>query len=167
MSDSAPTASAWSTGHKTVDGRLSQGPSTADTVPGEDFRTVLMDWRDSGRRTGNVSTAEITDATPAAAAASINARACQGPLDMAACVAARKANGGKGSIAEQLVDNKIDVILGGGLNRYNQATDAGPSVLDYARQHEGLPLRRDADELDDVDSLGRQAACSACSRAAT
>jgi alkaline phosphatase len=153
VSDSAPTASAWSTGHKTIDGRLSQGPSSADIVPGQDYRTVLQDWRDSGRRTGNVSTAEITDATPAAAAASINARACQGPLDMAACVAARKSNGGKGSVAEQLVDNKIDVILGGGLNRYNQATDAGPSVLDYARDSKGYRYVSDASGLGGVHSL--------------
>lgn len=154
VSDSAPTASAWSTGHKTVDGRLSQGPSTADTVPGTDYRTVLQDWRDSGRRTGNVSTAEITDATPAAPGASINARACQGPADMAACVATRKVNGGKGSVAEQLVDNKIDVILGGGLNRYNQLTDAGPSVLDYARNSKGYRYVSDATGLASVNSLG-------------
>lgn len=155
VSDSAPTASAWSTGRKTVDGRLSQGPSTADTVPGQDYRTVLADWRDSGRKTGNVSTAEITDATPAAASASINARACQGPQDMALCVAARKANGGKGSVAEQLVDNKIDVILGGGLNRYSQATDAGPSVLDHAQDVKGYDYVADANGLDDVDYLRR------------
>jgi len=153
VSDSAPTASAWSTGRKTVDGRLSQGPSTADTVPGQYYRTVLQDWRDSGRKTGNVSTAEITDATPAAAASSINARACQGPADMAACVAARKVNGGKGSVAEQLVDNKVDVILGGGLNRFDQVTDAGPSVLDYARNSKGYRYVSDASGLAGVNSL--------------
>jgi alkaline phosphatase len=153
VSDSAPTASAWSTGRKTVDGRVSQGPSSADTVPGTDYRTVLMDWRDSGRRTGNVSTAEITDATPAAAAASINARGCQGPQDMANCVAARKSNGGKGSIAEQLVDNRVDVILGGGLNRFNQLTDAGPSVLDYARDSRGYRHVSDATGLAGIHSL--------------
>jgi alkaline phosphatase len=153
VSDSAPTASAWSTGHKTVDGRVSQGPSEASTVPGEDFRTVLMDWRDSGRRTGNVSTAEITDATPAAAASSINARACQGPANMAACVDARKANGGNGSISEQLVDNEVDVLLGGGLNRFGQATDAGPTVLDYAQDERDYRFVSTADELDDLHSL--------------
>ncbi|MET0931554.1 MAG: alkaline phosphatase, partial [Aeromicrobium sp.] len=122
VSDSAPTASGWSTGKKTVDSRLSQGPSSADTVPGEDYETVLEKYKKQGKRTGNVSTAEITDATPAAAASHINLRACQGPTDItpANCPAAKKSNGGKGSIAEQLVDNKIDVILGGGLNRYNQ-----------------------------------------------
>jgi alkaline phosphatase len=133
VSDSAPTASGWSTGKKTVDSRLSQGPSTADTVPGEDYETVLEKYKKQGKRTGNVSTAEITDATPAAAASHINLRACQGPTDMANCAAAKKANGGKGSVSEQLVDNKIDVILGGGMNRYTQKTDAGPTVLDYAK----------------------------------
>jgi len=132
VSDSAPTASGWSTGHKTVDSRLSQGPSASDTIPGTDYETVLETYKKQGKRTGNVSTAEITDATPAAAASHINLRACQGPTDMASCTAAKKSNGGKGSVSEQLVDNKIDVILGGGLNRFNQATDAGPTVLDYA-----------------------------------
>lgn len=159
VSDSAPTASAWSTGRKTVDGRLSQGPSTADTVPGEDYETVLEILRDRGKRTGNVSTAEITDATPAAAASHINARACQGPADMAACVPARKSNGGRGSVAEQLVDNRIDVILGGGRNRYVQATDAGPTVLDYARDTVGYRYIGDpgavstAGDLDAITSL--------------
>mgnify|MGYP001058085682 CR=1 FL=1 len=153
VSDSAPTASAWSTGRKTVDGRVSQGPSIADTVPGEDYATVLEQYRAQGKRTGNVSTAEITDATPAAAAAHINARACQGPQDMGACAQARKVNGGKGSIAEQLVDNKIDVILGGGLNRFTQRTDAGRTVLDYARLHKGYRLVRDKAELAEVETL--------------
>lgn len=153
VSDSAPTASAWSTGFKTVDGRLSQGPSTADTVPGTDYRTVLMEWRDRGARTGNVSTAEITDATPAAAAANINLRGCQGPANMAQCTPAKKSNGGKGSVAEQLVDNEIDVILGGGLSRFNQATDAGPTVLDYAKNTKGYSFVGNAAELDGVSSV--------------
>ncbi len=134
VSDSAPTASAWSTGHKTVDSRLSQGPSVSDSVPGEDYQTVLELAHQQGKRTGNVSTAEITDATPAAAASHINLRGCQGPTDMAACDYARKSRGGKGSVAEQLVDNDIDVILGGGAQRYAQRTDAGPTVLEYAQR---------------------------------
>lgn len=155
VSDSAATASAWSTGRKTVTGRISQGPSSADAVPGADFRTALMAWRDRGARTGNVSTAEISDATPAAAAANINLRACQGPLDMAPCAAARKSSGGKGSIAEQLIDNKIDVILGGGLARFNQPTDAGPSVLDRARSERGYRFVANAADLAGADSLRR------------
>jgi alkaline phosphatase len=158
VSDSAPTASGWSTGKKTVDSRLSQGPSTANDVPGTDYETVLEKYKKQGKRTGNVSTAEITDATPAAAASHINLRACQGPTDIVTtptpnCPAAKKSNGGKGSIAEQLVDNKIDVILGGGLNRYNQATDAGPTVLSYAQTTHQYQFVGDKTGLAAVDTL--------------
>ncbi len=40
--DSAPTAAAWSSGIKTLDGRLGQGPSSGVTVPG---RTSRPTWR--------------------------------------------------------------------------------------------------------------------------
>ncbi len=155
VSDSAPTASAWSTGHKTVDARLSQGPSIDEATPGEDYETVLEQWAARGKRTGNVSTAEITDATPAAAAAHINLRACQGPADMAQCDYARKSRGGKGSVAEQLVDNKIDVILGGGAQRYAQRTDGGPTVLDYAQRSLGYRLVGTRTALSGIASIRR------------
>ncbi len=155
VSDSAPTATSWSTGHKTVDGRVGQGPSVSDTVPGEDYESVLELWASKGRKTGNVSTAEITDATPAAAASHINLRGCQGPRDMAQCDYARKSRGGKGSIAEQLVDNEIDVILGGGANRYNQATDAGPTVLDYAQRRLGYRFVSTRTQLNAITSVRR------------
>ncbi len=142
VSDSAPTASAWSTGRKTVDGRISQGPSTASAVPGEDYETVLERYADQGKLTGNITTTEITDATPAAAASHINNRDCEGPQNMATCQAARKANGGKGSIAEQLVDNEIDVLMGGGRAVYQQTTDGGggQTVLDYAQSQRDYTL---------------------------
>ena len=154
VSDSAPTASGWSTGKKTVDGRLSQGPSTAETIPGDDYETVLEKFKLMGKRTGDVSTAEITDATPAAAASHINARACQGPANMATCPTARKSVGGKGSIAEQLVDNKVDVLLGGGANRYAQTLEDGSeSVLSYATTKKGYRSVANATELDAITSL--------------
>ncbi len=153
VSDSAPTASAWSTGKKTVDGRLSQGPSTAENVPGTDYETVLEKYEALGKRTGNITTSEITDATPAAAASHINARACQGPTDMANCLQAKKSNGGKGSIAEQLVDSGVDVLMGGGKNRYAQATDAGPTALTYATTNKGFRLVEDKAALAGITSL--------------
>ena len=70
-------------------------------------------------KVGNVSTAEITDATPAVLAAHISQRGCQGPANMAACPTETKAAGGLGSIAEQEVDHKIDVLLGGGRARFD------------------------------------------------
>lgn len=154
VSDSAPTASGWSTGKKTVDSRVSQGPSTASTVPGTDYRTVLQEFRDQGKRTGNVTTSELTDATPAAAATSINARNCKGPANMADCTAARKVNGGKGSIAEQLVDNKVDVLLGGARGSFTQNVDAEPkSVLQYAKDKYGYRELATKADLAGVTSL--------------
>ena len=156
VSDSAPTASGWSTGKKTVDSRLSQGPSSADTVPGEDYETVLEKYKKQGKRTGNVSTAEITDATPAAAGSHINLRECQGPANMAKCGYAKKSAtpAGQGSIAEQLVDNKIDVLLGGGAQRYAQTTDAGSTVLDYAKSDKlKYQVVETADALKSVSTL--------------
>ena len=153
VSDSAPTASAWSTGRKTVDSRVSQGPSTALEVAGTDYQTVLEKYAAAGKRTGNVSTAEITDATPAAAASHINNRACQGPANMATCQSALKSNGGKGSIAEQLVDNDVDVILGGGASRYAQATQAGPTVRQYAEDQLGYRVVSDKAGLAGVSSV--------------
>jgi len=97
----------------------------------------------------------MCDATPAAAASHINARACQGPTDMADCTAAKKSNGGKGSIAEQLVDNRIDVLMGGGRNRYNQNIDAGGTALAYAQTQKGYRLVSNATELDAVTSLSQ------------
>lgn len=153
VSDSAPTASGWSTGKKTVDGRISQGPSSAAEVPGEDYATAMQNYKKAGKRTGNVSTAELTDATPAAATTSINARACQGPEDMADCKEAQKSEGGKGSIAEQLVDNKVDVLLGGGAARFAQKTDDGPSVLDYAKDQRNYSVVDSRSTLRGVESV--------------
>jgi alkaline phosphatase len=63
--DSASTGTEWATGRKTIDERISQGPSSAIAVPGENYKTVLEHWQAAGKKVGDVSTAEITDATPA------------------------------------------------------------------------------------------------------
>jgi alkaline phosphatase len=54
--DSASTGTAWATGKKTIDERISQGPSTADNVPGDNasFRTVLELAQKKGMATGDV-----------------------------------------------------------------------------------------------------------------
>ena len=64
--DSAPTATAWSTGKKTGDARLSQGMSTAETVPGSNqgFTTTFEIMKARGKAIGNVTTSELSDATP-------------------------------------------------------------------------------------------------------
>ena len=130
VTDSAASATAWATGHKTSNGRLSTVPGNAEFVP-----TLAEVARANGLATGNVSTAELTDATPAALGAHVNDRHCAGPADMRACPAFRRSAGGPGSIAEQLVDHDFDVLLGGGRQRFAQPLEApaGERVTDTAR----------------------------------
>src|SRR3954462_4275046 len=108
--DSASTGTMWATGEKTIDERISQGPSSGEAVPGENLPTVLEIARRAGKKTGNVTTAELTDATPAVLDSHISLRGCQGPNDArGTCPTETKAAGGLGSIAEQTVDHKVDV----------------------------------------------------------
>ncbi|HEY6729893.1 MAG TPA: alkaline phosphatase [Solirubrobacterales bacterium] len=156
--DSAPTATAWSTGKKTIDARLSQGPSAAENIPGSNagYRTTFEIARARGMRVGNVSTAEITDATPAAPSSHISQRACQGPEDARkTCLSETKGKGGLGSIAEQQVDHLLDVNLGGGRNRYLQTLDSGKgTVVDYAKT-KGYRYVEDASQLSAITSLSK------------
>ncbi|MEO8481196.1 MAG: alkaline phosphatase [Acidobacteriota bacterium] len=125
--DSASTGTAWATGTKTSNGRIATSASTDKDLP-----TILEIVRTLGFRTGNVTTAELTDATPAVLGAHVANRTCQGPSDMAKCPQDLRSAGGSGSIAEQLLDHGIDVLLGGGYARFNQRTEAGPLVLQHA-----------------------------------
>ena len=155
--DSASTGTMWATGEKTIDERISQGPSSAEDVPGENLKTVLEVAQKLGKRTGNVSTAEITDATPAVLNSHISLRGCQGPNDTrTTCPTETKEAGGLGSIAEQTVDHKVDVVLGGGANRFLQPLEAGgtETVVDHARA-KGYQYVTDAAGLAGVDPRKR------------
>lgn len=126
VGDSAPTATAWSTGKRTQDNRLSQSPSSAPNVPGSNagYTTYLELAKAAGKATGNVSTAEITDATPAGPSSHISQRSCKGPADTrTTCPSETKFNGGLGSIAEQQVDEGFDVYLGGARDDYQETID--------------------------------------------
>jgi alkaline phosphatase len=156
--DSASTGTAWATGAKTLDERISQGPSSDISVPGKNLTTVLELAQKRGMKVGDVSTAEITDATPAVLASHISLRGCQGPADMGACPLETKAAGGPGSIAEQEVDHKIDVLLGGGLGRFTQAIPGGPDAgktLVQVAQERGYRYVTDADGLSTVANASK------------
>ena len=154
--DSASTGTAWATGQKTLDNRISQGPSSDIAVPGTNLKTVLEIAQEEGKKVGDVSTAEITDATPAVLASHISLRDCQGPTDSASkCPNETKGAGGLGSLAEQVVDHGIDVLLGGGAGRFEQTIGSGPyagkTVLGEA-QALGYRYVTDADGLSTVGS---------------
>ena len=132
VADSAASGTAWATGEKTSNGRISTSAQADRDLP-----TLLEIIQRGGRRVGSVTTAELTDATPAVLASHVRLRECQGPQDMANCPADRQSAGGPGSIAEQEVAHKVDVLLGGGRQRFAQPLDVrsspAPTVIDLAR----------------------------------
>ncbi|MFR9794548.1 alkaline phosphatase [Streptomyces sp. MS06] len=134
VTDSAASGTGWATGVKTVNGRISKTPGTDRAVP-----TILELAQHNGFATGSVTTAELTDATPAVLAAHVTARSCQGPADMAACPGDTLAAGGPGSIAEQSVNHKVDVLFGGGRRRFDQTVTDG--------RYKGLTVTEQAQRL--------------------
>lgn len=78
------------------------------------------------KATGNVSTAEIQDATPAALYSHVSQRKCYGPnVTAKKCPEALLKNGGKGSITEQLLNTRADVVLGGGSATFSEKALSG------------------------------------------
>ncbi|NNG34908.1 alkaline phosphatase [Nakamurella sp. DB0629] len=129
--DSASTGSAWATGTKTYDGAISVD------IKGAPQKSMLEIAKANGLRTGNVSTAEIQDATPAVQMAHVTARSCYGPsATLKTCSSNAIENGGAGSITEQIINTRADVTLGGGAATFNEKATAGKyagqTLLDQA-----------------------------------
>ena len=129
--DSAATGSAWATGTKTYDNAISVD---TDGVP---QRTLLELAKARGLRTGDVTTSELQDATPAVQVSHVTARSCYGPtVTSTTCPTNALENGGLGSITEQLIRTRADVTLGGGAATFAETAKAGPyrgrTLLDQA-----------------------------------
>ncbi|MCW2500089.1 MAG: alkaline phosphatase [Frankiales bacterium] len=131
VTDSASAATAWASGVKTYNAAI--GVDTHEnSVP-----TVMEQAKAAGFRTGNVSTAEITDATPAGMFSHALLRGCQGPTySAAACLPAGETTPADPTlvtpIAEQIARNGVaDVILGGGLARFEPADEQALKARGY------------------------------------
>lgn len=119
--DSAATGTAWATGVKTYDNAVS-----VDRF-GTPKQTLLELAKKKGKATGNITTSEIQDATPAVQAAHISARSCYGPNQTTAnCTSEALENGGLGSISEQFLKTRADITMGGGSTTFAQTAKAGP-----------------------------------------
>ncbi|MCL4514370.1 MAG: alkaline phosphatase [Firmicutes bacterium] len=94
VTDSAAAATAMATGYKTNNEMIGVKPD------GTPVKTVLEAAQQAGKAVGLISTNTIYDATPAAFGAHFAARS------------------GSDAIAAQLVDHQIDVLLGGGSDRF-------------------------------------------------
>jgi alkaline phosphatase len=152
--DSANTATSMASGIVTSTGRIG---TTAGTD--EDVATIMELAAAAGFATGIVTTSSVTDATPASFVAHVAYRLCEGPRTMVSrnasnpafstnCSADLKANGGKGSIAEQIAASRIDIVLGGGARHFAQQAEgeADKTVADLAAQN-GFHLVGTAGEL--------------------
>lgn len=150
VADSANTATTLATGAVTRIGRV--GKDLND----EPVRTVLEAAAAAGFGTGIVSTASITDATPAAFASHVGIRACESPITIRGgkkygvtfpgCPRDLVENGGNGSIAEQLATANVDVILGGGMEHFAARFEDQPTALDKAATS-GVTVLTRADQL--------------------
>lgn len=123
VTDSASSATAWASGVKTYNAAIGVDSYEKRVV------TMMEQAKAAGFATGNVSTAEITDATPAAQFSHALLRGCQGPVYSDAACLPKKADGSYETapkdktlitpIAQQIARNgTADVILGGGLARF-------------------------------------------------
>lgn len=118
VTDSAASGSGWATGAKTYNNAVS-----VDNNFNPQMNLIEL-AKAKGLATGNVTTAEIQDATPAVLESHSTQRSCYGPQGKSdgssddsakRCdVAQLKQNGGIGSISEQLLDTRADVTFGGG-----------------------------------------------------
>lgn len=154
VADSANSATAIATGVVTSRGRIATSAGDDRDLP-----TIVELAKAAGLRTGIVSTASITDATPASFIAHLRARGCEGPATMVNgksfagwttnCEKDLRQNGGQGSIAEQLAASDVNVLLGGGLKHFQQpvSSDSNRNSLDIARE-QGYQVVTRKDQLD-------------------
>lgn len=136
VTDSAASATAMATGHKTLNGVISQ------TSDGEVLPTVAEIAEARGMATGAVATCSVTHATPAAFFSHVDDR------------------GKYNLIAEQMAASGVDVLLGGGWSYFVPASHEGSNRRDEKDLLAELAARvsvvRTAEgfrEIDDVDGI--------------
>ena len=156
VADSANSASAMATGVITSRGRIATSAKLD-----EEATSILELAHNAGYRTGIVTSASITDATPAAFVAHINIRGCENPETMQNfevmgdlvidCSRYLKANGGLGSIAEQIAQSSVDLILGGGQSHFSLSSEEGSVTLYELAAQSGFQVIKNVSELDNLN----------------
>lgn len=109
VTDSAAAGTAMATGHKVNNGAVAMNKNGAELDSVLDFAEVR------NKATGIISTNTVTDATPATFSASVKDR------------------GMGGKIAKQILNNDIEVILGGGREDF-QKEEAGEDLIAKAKK---------------------------------
>jgi alkaline phosphatase len=141
VADSANSATAMATGQVTSRARIAIAADGSTS-----FKTIAEMAHAAGFKTGIVASASVTDATPASFMAHINLRYCENPdlmenvefsgISLGECSQHTKANGGLGSISQQIAESDIDVVLGGGMKHFEAIAEGeSVSVLDVAKNN--------------------------------
>ncbi|WP_392551931.1 alkaline phosphatase [Orbus wheelerorum] len=148
VTDSAASATAWATGIKSYNGAISVD------INEKPYKTLLEFAKNAGKSTGNISTAEIQDATPAAQYSHVPNRKCYGPnATSQLCPAMALENGGLGSITEQLINTRADLTLGGGYKTFLEMPKAGKwqgKTLEEQAIAKGYQIVKTLDELNNL-----------------
>lgn len=148
VTDSAASATAWASGVKSYNGAIGVD------IRGVPHATLLERAKAAGLATGDVSTAAIQDATPGAQLAHVVQRSCFAPAETSrTCPQNALEQGGAGSITEQLLATRADLVLGGGAESFAETARAGAykgkTLLEQARAR-GYRIVRTAAELEAV-----------------
>lgn len=150
VTDSAASATAWATGVKSYNGAIGVD------IHEQPHRNLLELAKLNGKATGNVSTAELQDATPAALLAHVTARKCYGPeATSKRCPSNALENGGAGSITEQWLKTRPDVVLGGGAATFAETAKAGRYAGKTLRAQAEARGYRIVENLDDLKAVRR------------
>ena len=130
VADSAPTATAMTTGVKSLNGTIGVSQQAVlddcSTLAASSVKSIFETAEDAGLATGVVSTARITHATPAATYAHTVERDWENDVSLAK----GEKSAGCTDIAAQLVDwsfgDGFEVVLGGGRSNFMTAETADP-----------------------------------------
>lgn len=154
VGDSASGATSMATGVPTSEGRIATAANTNARL-----ETIMEMAMAAGMRTGIVTTSRVTDATPSSFIAHMSNRYCEAPRGMVRidevvpqdstdCSSEFIANGGPGSIVEQIANSEIDVYVGGGAGRFNDIVEGSDTTtIREAAIANGFTIIEDAAEL--------------------
>jgi alkaline phosphatase len=125
VTDSAAAGTAMATGVKTNNGMISTSPD------GKELKTILESAEENGKSSGLVATSTISHATPAVFASHVASRS------------------NEADIAPQLLENGVDVLLGGGQKYFPESllNEASENGYQYVTNQEELKNVKKADKL--------------------
>lgn len=131
VTDSAAAASAWGSGQRIDNGAINVDPK------GKVLEPIYTRAKRAGKKTGLISTCRITHATPAGFAASVPNR------------------GQENKILAQYLEQRIDLLLGGGAQNFIQKRDG--KRVDFFKEFEaaGYRVAREAGQLEAIPANGK------------